>query len=386
MPFGKRMTRLLGLMLAISCLFTGAALGESSVSDDLTEEELAGLEIEVEGMEDDTEGEAMVGTLPAPPALSIASEDGKALYIGRVSLDVRLRKEKSMDAAGITSVSKGTSVEILDVDVDWMTCRVNGKVGYMRRQWFHNRPETIDPENTRPFGVYKFAFTAVCAKETRVEKAPGGSVDGTAFVTLQEGAKIAIIDITDGWARVFYWRNYAYINVNNLKDLAPVSVTDDPISSQTPMAAYTSYYNVSTKESNIGRMKNITRACVLLSKVYQPGEQMDFNKDIGPYRPGNGYYPAPVLINGGSQLGYGGGTCQVSSTLFNLILQVPGITVVQRRPHGPGGARYLPHGTDAAVGSDNLNLVIRNDYDFPVRIEASSQDGALTMSIWKVTE
>jgi vancomycin resistance protein YoaR len=89
------------------------------------------------------------------------------------------------------------------------------------------------------------------------------------------------------------------------------------------------------------------------------------------------------LLDGGVSLGYGGGTCQVSSTFYNAVLQLPGITVLYRRPHGPAGAKYLPHGVDAAVGNDYLNLVIRNDYDFPVRVEASSQDGALFMCIFR---
>ena len=59
-----------------------------------------------------------------------------------------------------------------------------------------------------------------------------------------------------------------------------------------------------------------------------------------------------LLINGTSVPGYGGGTCQVSSTLYNALLQLPGIEILQRRPHGPDGAKYLPHGVDAAVGSD----------------------------------
>lgn len=83
--------------------------------------------------------------------------------------------------------------------------------------------------------------------------------------------------------------------------------------------------------------------------------------------------------------GYGGGTCQVSSTLYNALLQLPKVEILQRRPHGPDGARYLPHGVDAAVGNNSLNLRFRNNYDFPIRIEGhSSSDGALLMLVYKV--
>ena len=75
--------------------------------------------------------------------------------------------------------------------------------------------------------------------------------------------------------------------------------------------------------------------------------------------------------------------CQVSSTLYNVVLQLPGITVLQRRAHGDNGASYLPIGVDAAVGNSALNFRFRNDYPFPIRIDASAQDGALTIAIYK---
>ncbi|MCR4885760.1 MAG: VanW family protein [Clostridiales bacterium] len=114
-----------------------------------------------------------------------------------------------------------------------------------------------------------------------------------------------------------------------------------------------------------------------------PGGRLDFNADIGPYRASEGYMPAGVLVEGELQQGYGGGTCQVSSTLYNVVLQLPGLTVLQRRAHGDNGASYLPIGVDAAVGNSTLNFRFRNDYDFPIRIDGYSQDGALTIAIYR---
>ena len=118
--------------------------------------------------------------------------------------------------------------------------------------------------------------------------------------------------------------------------------------------------------------------------LLQPGDELDFNNDVGPYKKNNGYFPAPVLIDGGSQLGYGGGTCQSSSTLYNTIRMVPGITILQRRPHGPGCARYLPMHQDAAVGTTELNLRFRNDTPHTLRILAESTgEGTLCIQIFR---
>ena len=98
-----------------------------------------------------------------------------------------------------------------------------------------------------------------------------------------------------------------------------------------------------------------------------------------------GYLIAGTLSDGSASSGYGGGTCQVSSTLYNALLQLPGINILYRRAHGEDCAPYLPHGVDAAVGNKTQNLRWRNDYDFPIRVEAhTSGDGALCMLIYRV--
>ena len=114
----------------------------------------------------------------------------------------------------------------------------------------------------------------------------------------------------------------------------------------------------------------------------------NYNNHYGPFYPSKGYVKGPVLIETGWGLGPGGGVCQVSSTMYNLLLQLPGITITLRRSHGPGSAEYLPADMDAAVGNEakGINFIFRNDYDFPIRFEAQAQDGALFLAIYKATE
>ena len=304
----------------------------------------------------------------------------KPLYTALTAYDCIKREQKSETAKIVTRIPKDKTVEILEVDPEWIRVRYNKDTGYLVRTRVH-KVTPIDAVNTPPYGVFKHVYMAVAADVTPVLHAP--QADAEVKITLQPGAKLSILDITDGWARIPYKREYAYVDTRLLKDLTPVSPTDTPVSAETPIAAFTSFYNVAETKENIGRMTNIKVACERLSRVFAPGEELNFNKQIGPFTKGNGYKDAPILVDGTVSLGSGGGTCQVSSTFYNTLLQLPQITVLYRRPHGPGGASYLPHGVDAAVGTDNLNLRIRNDYDFPIRVEASAQDGALFMCIWK---
>ena len=153
------------------------------------------------------------------------------------------------------------------------------------------------------------------------------------------------------------------------------------------IAEFTTYFKGSTygKEN---RVRNIVKASGLIDKcVIDPGDIFSINQVLGERNEKNGWSVAAGIKDGAYVQEYGGGVCQVSTTLYNALLQLPGVEILQRRPHGPDGAKYLPHGVDAAVGSDVLNLRFRNDYDFPIRVEGhTSDDGALTMVIYRVDE
>ncbi len=316
----------------------------------------------------------LFGILPAAMAAD------EILYTAKTSDGCTLWAAASDTSKRLAGISKGDKIDIYEVEPKYVRAGYKGKTGYVLRTKI-TAVTPVDPVNTPPYGVFKHTYIAVTAGVTPALLAP--QADAAVKVTLQAGARLSILDITNGWARIPYWKEYVYVDTALLKDLTPVSPTDVPNSIETPIAAFTSFYSVADTKANIGRMENIRVACVRLSRVMAPGEELDFNAQVGPYKAALGYKQAPVLLDGGVSLGYGGGTCQVSSTFYNAVLQLPGITVLYRRPHGPAGAKYLPHGVDAAVGNDYLNLVIRNDYDFPVRVEASSQDGALFMCIFR---
>ena len=186
---------------------------------------------------------------------------------------------------------------------------------------------------------------------------------------------------------VTHIRTYGYIHISDLTDIRTVSPTDQALNDDTPIAAYTSYYKVNSSETIQNRMHNIDKGIQYMSIVLQPGQEANANALMGPYSLENGYLEAGALAEGTTIQSPGGGTCQVSSTLYNVLLQLPKITVTYRRAHGDNGAPYLPMGQDAAVGNQDLNLIFRNDYDFPIRLEGhTNYDGALCWLVYRVFE
>ncbi|MGN0779572.1 MAG: VanW family protein [Aristaeellaceae bacterium] len=368
------------MTLCLLLMMQPVSLAEEVTEGELSQQELDELKSMDEG-DDDEEAVIVVGATYQEKSLEDFNASSPALYTCRLLANSSIYTQRDTESKRVKSYGTAISAEVLYVGATWAIVRKGSDIGYINRKRIYD-VTPVDPVNTPPYGTQKSTYIATTAATCEVRKSM--SDEDESWVVLNPGTMLSIWRIQDGWAIVPYWRTYGYINLNDLTDLIPVSPTDEPIRDDSPIAAYTSYYTMVQTDINKGRIINISVACNRLTRVMQPGEELNFNAHVGPYKRSLGYQPAYVLIDGKSVPGYGGGTCQVSSTLYNALLQLPGIEILQRRPHGPGGAKYLPHGVDAAVGNDSLNLRFRNGYDFPIRVEGhTSHDGALLMVIYR---
>lgn len=139
---------------------------------------------------------------------------------------------------------------------------------------------------------------------------------------------------------------------------------------------FSTWYGSSTWQ----RKANINRAAELLNNtVILPGETFSCSKTISPITEENGYFPAGTYVAGKVQDGIGGGVCQISTTLYNAALYA-GVTVVERAPHSMA-VKYVDPARDAAIAGDYKDLKLRNDFDTPITIYASTEDGTLSIQI-----
>ncbi|HHU76096.1 MAG TPA: VanW family protein [Firmicutes bacterium] len=131
---------------------------------------------------------------------------------------------------------------------------------------------------------------------------------------------------------------------------------------------------------NGGRGENIRIAALALHNyLLLPGEVFSFNRATGPRVAERGYKLAPIIVGGTIVPGYGGGVCQVSTTLYNAVLNSK-LQVVQRFPHSrPVG--YVPRGRDATV-SEHLDFKFRNNTDGLILIKTSAYGYRLVVEIW----
>ena len=77
------------------------------------------------------------------------------------------------------------------------------------------------------------------------------------------------------------------------------------------------------------------------------------------------------------------GNCQVSSTLYNAILELPSLTIIERHEHSKE-VYYVPIGKDAAVAYGSIDFKFRNDYEYDIKIYASNTPNSVNIKIAKI--
>jgi len=133
--------------------------------------------------------------------------------------------------------------------------------------------------------------------------------------------------------------------------------------------------------TNRARSHNIELASKLINNVIVPPKQVfSLNKVLGPRNRERGYLQAPVIINNKLTSDFGGGVCQVATTLYNAV-SLAGLTVVERVPHSLP-VPYAPAGKDATIAGDFIDFKFLNNTDFPVLISSQVQQGKLLVSIF----
>ncbi len=141
-------------------------------------------------------------------------------------------------------------------------------------------------------------------------------------------------------------------------------------------SAHTGYWGAADRNTNISLGTSMINGAVVL-----PGETYSANAAMEPYTPERGWKKGGSYAPDGTvEYTYGGGICQISSTLYNAVLKAE-LGIVQRNNHSMV-VGYLPYALDAAIADDVKDLKFRNDYDFPIYIEGVTAGGRLTFTIW----
>lgn len=103
-----------------------------------------------------------------------------------------------------------------------------------------------------------------------------------------------------------------------------------------------------------------------------PGKEFSFMNNIGDVDAEEGWQAALVIKGRGVTPEYGGGLCQVSTTMFRAAIY-SGLPITERYPHSLRVAYYNPQGFDAAVYSPHPDLRFVNDTPSNILIQTKVQ-------------
>ncbi len=139
-------------------------------------------------------------------------------------------------------------------------------------------------------------------------------------------------------------------------------------------------FSTSLKGSSSNRIFNVTLATSRIDGVVvQSGEVFSFNGATGERTKENGYKESSVIEYGKFTLGYGGGVCQVSTTLYNAVIRA-GLKIVSVSSHSLP-VSYVPVSTDAMV-SKATDFRFFNDTPYPITLRGSVERNVLTFCVF----
>lgn len=168
--------------------------------------------------------------------------------------------------------------------------------------------------------------------------------------------------------------------VSALTNTVPAEYTADMARADTELVAeFTTSFSGSTYGKS-NRVFNIVKAASLIDgKVIAPGEEFDINAVLGDRNKENGWKTAAGIKDGTYVQEYGGGVCQVSTTLYNAVLMAD-LKVTERHHHSwPLG--YVDIGRDATISTGGPNLKFINSSSGPVTISALTDTEKKTITV-----
>lgn len=144
-----------------------------------------------------------------------------------------------------------------------------------------------------------------------------------------------------------------------------------------------STYTTQIYDKDENRIYNIKLACQRLDgHIVNADEEFSFNNTMGNMGKSDGYKKSIGFDSNGKKIKmYGGGICQISSTLYNAVL-ASNLEVTERHAHSRR-VYYVPKDKDATVYSDGPDFKFKNTSSSNVMICASTDGYTVTVTLKK---
>lgn len=200
-------------------------------------------------------------------------------------------------------------------------------------------------------------------------------VEGTTGISVNVGPSVALIEeyISDEWNR-----DDAVIELS--------AQIVEPKGSEAELAQVKDLlggYHTNFRTSVAARITNINVATSRINgTVLYPGDEFSVNETILYRNKENGYEKAGSYEGGQTVQTYGGGVCQVSTTLYNAVI-LSELEITDRRNHSMTVA-YVPLSMDAMIADGIQDFKFKNNTEYPIYLEGYTEGKDLYFNIYGV--
>ncbi len=126
------------------------------------------------------------------------------------------------------------------------------------------------------------------------------------------------------------------------------------------------------------RIFNINRALKQFQNILiAPGKEFSFVDYLGEVDGEHGYLPELVIKYNRTEPEFGGGICQVSSTVFRAAIY-SGLKITERRNHAYPVSYYKPYGMDATIYIPKPDLKFTNNTPGYILVQSTVEGNSLT--------
>ncbi len=309
-----------------------------------------------------------ISSLSIEPLLINLISDAPQIKKQDISQDLIIELKKFLEKPVITLAAKKNEWPITNqVFKDWLIFKKSDKnisIGFDASTTVNYLATNIAPKLYRPTLDAKFEI-----KNGRVIEFQG-SQDGQSLNLVKSAAKMERELLENQQNKV-----ELVVNLTRAK-IATASVNDLGVSE----IIGTGQSNFSGSPQN--RRHNISVGAKNLNGILiKPGEEFSLINALGEVDSAAGYRPELVIKGDKTIPEYGGGLCQIGTTMFRAAL-ASGLPITERRNHSYRVVYYEPAGKDATIYNPRPDLKFINDIGNYILIQSRIEGDELYFDFW----
>jgi vancomycin resistance protein VanW len=258
--------------------------------------------------------------------------------------------------------------------------RVRERISLLRKT------RRIPDKNYLYFNQEAFTNFVANLKSTIEQSQRDAFLEENRIISAQTGIKIKIEELPEEIkAQIVDSTNTdSTVNVSLPVTYLQPEITTNELLAQIGINQKISSFETSLQDKEENTLFNIKKASNEINGlILKPGENFLFNQIVGPAEKNDGYKESTIISNGQFTSGYGGGICQVSTTIYNAAL-LANLQIIERYNHSIYGdaTSYVPLGRDAAIFYGYKDLKFKNSLDQAISIFCEVKGDSLIATIY----